>query len=286
MNVAKAALKTDIPMLTDRTFDCLRRLVYQHIGLSWDRSKKELAYTRLRKRLQILNISDFRAYCDYIASDEGASELPKLFDAVTTNHTQFFREPIQLNFVRKTVIPQLQATGGVGGDRKVRVWSAGCSTGEEAYTLAALLLEGLDMDWDMRILASDISSSALQQAKTGRYEGNCTDLLPPGWWSKYFQTIEESDVLFCEARPALREIIQFRYINFFAARYPINTLFDIIFCRNVLIYFNKEDQKKIMCRLRDFLHPGGYLCLGHSETIHDLHMFQKHKFNVFQKIQP
>ncbi|MBF0353004.1 MAG: chemotaxis protein CheR [SAR324 cluster bacterium] len=278
-----ALFPEDIKRPTAEEFEQLRILVFKQIGIQWDTTKVDLAYTRLRRRLLTLGLQSFSQYIDYLK--QNVAEYQQMINAVTTNTTEFFRENHQFDFLIQDFFPAIIENPPAG--RKLRIWSAGCSTGEEAYTLAMLTLENLGSrrmkEWDTRILASDVSTSALQKAEEGFYTEDDVSKLPNLYVEKYFQKGRRHGEIVYRVDDSLRALIQFRIINFLAPEYPVKTLFDLIFCRNVLIYFNKETQGMLTQRFQNMLAPGGYLCLGHSESLQGLQGFIRLKYNIFQK---
>lgn len=272
-----AVLQAGVPMLSDGEFAHLQKLVWTHLGFRWDQGKKHLAYTRLAKRLALLDFRNFGEYCRFLDTPASVSERQALFDAVTTNHTQFFRERPQLDFLSKVLLSRWSRAD------KIRLWSAGCSTGQEPYTLAILLMEAFGSNRDIRILASDINSAALNTAQAGIYHAEELTTVPLALRQKYFRTESGRGTHLFHVLPALQAWIQFRMINFQDHRYPIKVPLDLIFFRNVMIYFSPEVQRTLIKRLRDHLRPGGLLCLGHSETIADMTGFKANRHNIFEK---
>lgn len=272
------------PMISDPAFDFLCQLVHKHLGLQWDQSKKNLAYMRLHSRLTCLGISNFDEYCSFLQSPDGEAELQELFDAVTTNHTQFFREKQQLDYLQQKILAKWQTVPAYPNGRKIRAWSAGCSTGEEPYTLAMIFFETFGSHQDVRILASDISQRVLRHALEGIYGHESIMGIPKELVGKYFKKGNCADDVYYQVNNFIQDIIQFRMINLLDARFPIKVDLDLIFFRNVMIYFDKACQKKIIHRFRDHLRTGGYLCLGHSETILDVEGFSREKYNIYQKL--
>lgn len=236
-------------------------------------AKKTMLEARLQKRLKALAIPSFEKYGDYVFSPEGrASELVHLIDVVTTNKTDFFREPAHFEFLVKTAIPSiLQARGDLSRE-PLKIWSAGCSTGEEPYTLAMVLSEFAESRPDFRaaITASDICTQVLQTAKTAIYPEDRTDPIPLNLKKKYLLRSREKTKALVRIAPRLRSLVSFRRINFMDDDFGIAEKMDIIFCRNVVIYFDKPTQLILMRKFHRQLRPGGYLFIGHSETLSGL----------------
>ncbi len=271
--------------ISDTDFHRLQQVVLGRCGLHLEARKKDLIFMRIRKRLKLTAGSDLRAWCDRVTQPGREADLQELIDEITTQHTKFFRENVQLYYLRQWILPEIQQRARSGAEKKIRVWSAGCSSGEEPYTLAMILLETLGTGWDVRILASDICQKALQKAVNGLYSAAEVADVAPDLRNKYFQAVQDGDQLAFQVKPLLRERIDFRQINFMEPRYPINTMFEIIFCRNVIIYFDATVRDRLLERFADYLQPnGGFLFLGHSEIVAGIPSLQKRKLNVFQKM--
>lgn len=259
--------------LSDREFHRFSSFIYDHAGIKMPPAKKTMLEARLQKRLKANSINSFEEYGDYVFSQEGRSaELIHLIDVVTTNKTDFFREPGHFDFMIKTALPAiLQARGDIVRD-PVRIWSAGCSTGEEPYTLAMVLSEfsAAYPDFRVSITASDICTQVLQTAKTAIYPEERTDPIPLNLKKKYLLRSREKTKSLVRISPQLRSLINFRRINFMDDDFGISEKMDIIFCRNVVIYFDKPTQQKLMRKFHRQLKPGGYLFIGHSETLSGL----------------
>lgn len=250
-------------------------------------AKKTMLEARLQKRLKANAIASFEDYSTYVFSTEGrASELIHLIDVVTTNKTDFFREPGHFDFMVKTALPAILQTRGDLLRDPVRIWSAGCSTGEEPYTLAMVLSEFADSRPDFRaaITASDICTQVLQTARTGIYPEERTDPIPLNLKKKYLTRSRERSRSLVRICPQLRSLVSFRRINFMDDDFGIAEKMDIIFCRNVVIYFDKPTQQTLMRKFHKQLKPGGYLFIGHSETLNGLDVnFKAVASTVYQK---
>ncbi|MEO5350087.1 MAG: hypothetical protein H7836_10630 [Magnetococcus sp. YQC-3] len=271
--------------ISDADFRHLQQVVQASCGLHLEARKKDLVLMRLKRRLNIANPTDLRAWCDGLAQPGREAEMQELIDEITTQHTKFFRESTQLDYLREQILPEIQRQGRAGREKKVRVWSAGCSSGEEPYTLAMILLETLGRGWNIRILASDICQKALHKAVSGLYLAESVADLSPERLEKYFLPEPSSGQPAFRVQPFLQEMIDFRQINFMDARYPINTTFEIIFCRNVIIYFDQAVRERLLARFAEYLQPdNGYLFLGHSELVSEIPTLQKRKLNTFQKM--
>ena len=256
--------------LSDAEFSRLRGLVYKHTGIALSDAKRELVYGRLSKRLRSLGMSSFSEYCGML---EGAhtDELQELTNAITTNLTSFFREKHHFEQLAAEVLPPMQRAAD--NRRRLRVWSAGCSTGEEPYSIAITLREALaaSRDWDVKLLATDIDSKVVATAQAGsyrsdRFKGMSADRVKRWFPSPAGQPDQGV------ASPELKSLITFRQLNLLNP-WPMKGPFDVIFCRNVVIYFDKETQRTLFERMAALQKPGGWLFIGHSENL----------FNVSQR---
>lgn len=255
--------------LTDREFRLFQQLVHREIGIWLPESKKALVVARLSKRLRTLNLQSFGAYYDAIEADP--RERTVMLDSICTNETRFFREPRQFEFLEAEVLPRWREEGEAGlRPKRIRAWSAACSTGEEPYSLAMLLRTHFPADagWSVEVLASDISTKALDAAKEGVWALQRTESIPQAYLRAYMLKGVRSEEGKARAHPNLKSLIQFTHVNLNDSRYPVEGNFDLVFCRNVLIYFDRETKAAVVDRLARHLAPGGILFLGHSETLH------------------
>lgn len=264
-------LASAAPQMTDETFWLLRDFVYEHSGIYFADNKKPQLENRLSLRLRANNLPDFDKYYYLLKYDpQAARELRALFDSVTTNETSFFRSPPQIQAFQEKVLPELMQRHGTGGGKTLRLWSAGCSTGDEPYTMGIVVKEVFNdalKDWDVKIFASDISEKALKSARAALYNEYTLRSVPPEIKRKYF-TQNGSQYTVNEE---IRMLVDLQYLNFNdAARVRLMKGFDVIFCRNVLIYFDDEAKKRFVAQLYDNLNPGGYLFIGHSESLHNI----------------
>jgi chemotaxis protein methyltransferase CheR len=256
--------------LSMKEFDTLSRFIYEKCGIRMPPIKKIMLETRLRKRLRALGIKNFTEYCDFLFSKKGFhDELIHMIDVVTTNKTDFFREDSQFIYLTQTVVPELAELYDTGISRKLKVWSAGCSTGEEPYTLAMILSEIEDQfqKIDFSIFATDISTQVLDKAVLGIYEFDRIKPIPLGLRKKYLLKSKDSSKALVRISSELRRFVSFKRLNFMDDEFGISESFDVIFCRNVIIYFDKQTQAELVPKLCNYLNMGGYLFLGHSETI-------------------
>jgi chemotaxis protein methyltransferase CheR len=249
--------------ITDKEFERLAAFVKRSFGLHLSREKKMLVLGRLGRVLQSLNFDNFTDYLDYVAGDRSGAAAVTLINRLTTNHTFFMREADHFDYFRDKVLPEIMPRLT---DKDLRVWSAGCSTGEEPYTLAMLIDEYLGnarMGWDTTLLATDISERALQQAVKGVYPAESVEPLPKRWRLSYF--VPHGDGGYAVAGRIRQEVV-FRRFNLMDP-FPFRKKFHVIFCRNVMIYFDENTRRQLIRKFCDSLAPGGYLFIGHSETI-------------------
>ena len=256
--------------INDDEFDAFRQLIYRETGISLNNGKRALVCSRLSKRLRALQLDTFLDYYAYLLrNDTDGVELQQMINCITTNKTEFFREPHHFDFLRTTIFPEAQARATHGGTRRLRVWSAGCSMGHEPYSLAITLLEamGAARGWDIRILASDIDTNVLDIASRGVYDLDELQSIPEDLKRKYFLRGTGRWEGTALIRPAVQRLITFRRINLTEDAWPIQTQFDLILCRNVIIYFNQATQQRLFEHFRQHLKTGSHLMLGHSENM-------------------
>ena len=246
--------------LTDEDFGAIATMVRSHAGIVLGDSKRDLVYGRLRRRIRTLGLASFAAYRACLAGEEGAAERVQMINAITTNLTGFFREPHHFAFLEDRLPEAVRRSG-----RRLRVWSAGCSSGEEPYSIAMSLRRAIpDIDnWDARILATDIDTDMVAHAAAGRYAMDRIAAIPPDLRKAYTHRNDDGRM---EMDAALKDLIAFRPLNLLED-WPMQGKFDAIFCRNVVIYFDKPTQRVLFDRYADLLVPGGLLFIGHSETL-------------------
>jgi chemotaxis protein methyltransferase CheR len=257
--------------MSTRDYTRLCDLIYAQAGIRLGSDKKTMLEVRIKRRLKVLDLSSYDQYCDYLFGHQGLKEeLVPLIDVVTTNKTDFFREPGHFNFLVEKALPEL--TSRDGGGRPLLIWSAGCSTGEEPYTLAMVLSEyGLTHPgFRFRILATDISTSVLAKAEMGVYSSDVVSPVPAALKRKYLMGSREPGSSRVRVVPELRRLVEFRRLNFMDDNYGISERADAIFCRNVIIYFDRQTQEKVLRKLSRHLVPRGYMFVGHAETLHDM----------------
>jgi chemotaxis protein methyltransferase CheR len=252
--------------ITPELFRRFQRLVYQDTGIWLGESKTALLCGRLARRLRALELKSLKQYFDLVNRPESAGERVLMIDAITTNETHFFREPRHFDFLRQTAIPRWRTEETSGARRKqIRIWSAACSTGEEPYSLAAVLLSELP-EWDMQVVATDISTKVLEAAEEGVYRIERASTIPADLLRRYFlKGIAAKEGTF-KVAPELRRTVSFARLNL--TRIPGSfPQFDVIFCRNVLIYFDAESKRTTVESMIDHLSPDGLLFIGHSENL-------------------
>jgi chemotaxis protein methyltransferase CheR len=259
--------------MSEKDFRRLGDFIYSECGIKMPDSKKVMLEARLRRRLRVLEMDSFSKYCDYVFSSEGTRrELFNMIDMVTTNKTDFFREPRHFEYLAETVLPELINATGAGVRRKLMIWSAGCSTGEEPYTLAMVLSDFADTrrGFHFMILATDISTRVLEKAMSAIYEEDRVAPVPWEMKKKYLLRSRDKGRGLVRIVPALRETVKFRRLNFMEGDFGMRELLHIIFCRNVIIYFDRPTQERLLNRFCEHLVKGGYVFVGHSETLHGL----------------
>jgi chemotaxis protein methyltransferase CheR len=249
--------------LTGPVFDRFRALVYTKAGIALGSTKKSLLVSRLAKRAKERGCHSFQEYYDAVTHAAGGEEFLQMLDCITTNKTDFFREPVHFTFLRDVVLPSVRT------ERRLSVWSAACSSGEEPYSIAMTITDTIDQAdrWNWRILASDISTRVLAQAKIGRYEMDRVERLPSDALHRHFLKGTGSAKGTVKVKPALTDHIAFRRINLMDEVYPIKTQLDVIFCRNVMIYFDRATQESLLKKFFRYLKVGGHLFVGHSESL-------------------
>lgn len=262
-------------VLNNRDFQKLSSLIHDECGIKMPEAKKIMLESRLKKRLRALEMASFRDYCEYLVSPEGMEhELPEMIDTVTTNKTDFFREPRHFEFLGNIVLPDLIASSGAGARRGLRIWSAGCSTGEEPYTIAMALADARLQKYpglDFNIEATDICARVLASAQKGIYKEERAAPVPPHFKKNYLLRSKDRSRGLVRVAPEIRAMVSFRKLNLMDGDFGFKSPVDIIFCRNVIIYFDKPTQEGLLGRLCKNLLPGGYLFMGHSETLNGLH---------------
>ncbi len=258
------------PELSDSQFQQLSEFIQTNVGIKLPAEKRLMVQSRLTSRLKKLQINNFDDYLNlaFSKTEQGSEEIALMINAITTNLTTFFRENSHFEYLRDSVLPELAANGA----KKVELWSAGCSSGQEPYTLAIVIQEFIRQHpdssiEDFSILATDISSKVLDKAIDAVYPMSEVENLSFDLKKRYFLKSKNTKNPAVRIKPELRQKLIFERLNFMDLSYPKTTMKDVIFCRNVLIYFDKETQESVVKKLLEHLSPGGYLFLGHSETI-------------------
>lgn len=254
--------------LNDAEFETVRRIVYDHCGINFTPEKKELVRSRLSKLVRQYHCESFGEYLERVVNDSTGAAFVEFIDRVSTNLTSFFREKRHFDYLQETLLPRLLEATPPAARFRLRGWSAGCSTGEEPYTLAMTLLESLPgaHQADIKILASDISTRVLEKARDAYYPAERLETVSTTLKQKYFAARREESGPFYLVKPELKKLIIFKQINLMQ-EWPITTELDFIFCRNVLIYFDKPTHQTLIARFHRILKPGGVLFIGHSESL-------------------
>lgn len=253
-------------VLGDREFDQIRKIVYDRTGINLTDAKREMVYSRLSKRLRQLGLNGFREYCTII-QEEASNELGNFINSITTNLTSFFREQHHFDSLKNKLVPGIIKEGRPGNS--IRIWSAGCSTGEEPYSLAITMTEAL-LDypgWSAKILATDLDTAVLEKGRSGIYSAERVSGLPEFVVKKWFSRGAGAKEGMVKVKPELRNMIIFKQLNLME-EWPVKPDVDIIFCRNVVIYFDKPTQARLFDRFANYLRPRGYLFIGHSENLY------------------
>lgn len=251
--------------ITDAEFRDLAKLIYDQFGIHLTDKKKALVRGRLNKVLRAQHLDNFHQYLELVSHDHTGLALVELIDRISTNHTFFFREADHFSFLEETALPALK--GPRGWPTEIRIWCAGCATGEESYTLAMLA-----RDWaarasypgNIKILATDISVTALETAVKGEYNDERVRLVPQALKRRYFHELGPDR---WAIHPELKSMILFKRLNFMDDHFPFRNQFQVIFCRNVMIYFDRETKNSLVHRMTRHLQPGCYYFIGHSETL-------------------
>ena len=255
--------------ISEGDFVRLRRLIYTQSGINLSEDKKTMLELRVKRRLRSLNLHSYAEYCEYLFGHHGQrEEVIHLLDVVTTNKTDFFREPDHFDYLVQKAVPDLMTRMESG--RQLWVWSAGCSTGEEPYTLAMVLNEyaGDHPGFRFKVLATDISNTVLAKAKQGVFSSEVVRPVQSDLQKKYFMRSRDRESDLLRIVPELRRLVEFRRLNFMDADFGLSQKVDAIFCRNVIIYFDRPTQERILQKLTAQLVPGGYVFVGHSESLH------------------
>ena len=260
-------------------------LIYRHSRIKLGSDKQALLSSRLTKRLRSIGLSSFDEYCAVLRSPQSQDEIEELLDLISTNHTRFYREPDHFDYLIAKILPPLIPTL-IARHSPLRVWSAASSSGEEPYTLAIVLSEFLRafpaVDW--QICASDISNRVLTAARQGVYRMDAVEPVPPDLLKRYFQKGFGAQEGKCRVRSELRDKVRYERINLFQHEYPIPLQQHVIFCRNVMIYFDIQSREQAVKRMSHYLAPGGFLIVGHSESLMGInHGLKSIQQGIYQK---
>jgi chemotaxis protein methyltransferase CheR len=281
------------PELTDKEYQTIAAFVHKASGINLMDGKKELVRARLTKRIRQLSMRDFKSYFQHVMADKSGDELVFLLDALATNLTSFWREPQHFDFMAKTFLPELEARRKRpgGGGARLRIWSAACSSGEEPYTIAMVVMEKsryFATGGDFKILATDLSTKVLNIAKRGQYGPESVKTIPPTALRAYLTKVqtEKGGGSIYAVTPELRRAIAFRRFNLMDPL-PFKGPMDLIFCRNVMIYFDRDTIAQLVEKFYNLLEVGGYLFIGHSESLSGLtHRFKYVAPCVYRKTPP
>ena len=272
--------------LSDKDFSKLAAVITRETGIKMPIAKKVMLQSRLKKRLTALGITSFSEYTEHVLSTDGLSaELIHMLDAVSTNKTDFFREPIHFEVMRDLVLPEFAR---LHDGQPFKAWSAGCSSGEEPYNIAMVIDDFLrgGYTFDYQVRGSDISTAVLRTAINGIYTEPRIAPVPKYILHKYFMRSKDKTKKLFKVVPEIRKKVQFSRINFMDDTYKVPERFDVVFCRNVLIYFDRPTQEAVVSKLLNHLKPGGYFFIGHSESLIDMNLPLKGvRPTVFQKIK-
>ena len=272
--------------LSAKEFKFIRELAKARTGIVLADHKHDMVVRRLTKRVRALKLSSFKAYCDFLSGPEADEEMGLMINALTTNLTKFFREDHHFDHLTSVALPRLLKRFRADGTRRLRLWSAGCSSGEEPYSIAMTLRKSLPdlANWDARILATDIDTDMIEKGRKGIYDTRIVDSISATDRKKFVASLGREDDRHQMAQ-SLRSLITFKPLNLLHA-WPMRGPFDIIFCRNVVIYFDKETQGKLFNRYADILRDGSFLYIGHSESLYKVSdRFRLVGQSIYEKVE-
>lgn len=260
--------------LTDKEFHTIREFIKDNYGISLSDEKRSLIYSRLRNTLVEKGFSNFTQYFNYLINDKTGEAAITFINKITTNHTFFMRESDHFNYFRDEVLPYIEANYP---NKDLRLWCAGCSSGEEPYTLQMIIQDYFENKpgWDTHILATDISSNVLQKAVRGVYSNESIATMPNIWRKRYFKKYDNDNSVVVDE---LKSKILFRKLNLMDEKFPFRKTFQVIFCRNVMIYFDNETRDELVSKYYNLTDKNGYLFIGHSESLN--HMTSQYKYIV------
>jgi chemotaxis protein methyltransferase CheR len=249
--------------MTPATYQSIRDIVYQHSGISLGDNKQPLVKARIQKRMRVLGLNTYSEYAEYVKAESSGVELQQLLDAISTNVTSFYRESHHFEFMREVVDEMLQT-----GSTQLRIWSSACSTGEEPYTIAIELLEAVGRRYmDTKILATDISTKVLRECHLAEYDARKVATVPAQLRNRYFSKSKRPNGDVYTVDEKLRQMVHLRQFNLTNFPYAISGPMDFVFCRNVMIYFDRPTRAEIIKEFSRIVRPGGYLFVGHSESL-------------------
>ena len=265
-----AAMDRAVGPVTDKEFSLFQKLIYEKAGIYLAEPKRALIDSRLAKRIRELGLDSFAAYYHHVVDDRDGTELIELLDRISTNETRFLREPRQFEFLETRIIPEWTAKAAAGMRmRRILAWSAGCSTGEEPYSLAMVLRDQFapSAGWDIEILATDLSSRALERARAAIWPIAKAEEIPARYLKRFMLKGIGAQSGKMKPAPEIRAMVRFERVNLNDDVYPVSGRFDLILCRNVLIYFDGPSRLRVIHRLLNHLAPGGYFLVGHAESL-------------------
>jgi chemotaxis protein methyltransferase CheR len=259
-------IKSAMMPMTAEEFSAIRQLIYDRIGINLTEQKKSLLVGRLQKLVRSMGFTNFKQYYDYVVADKSGKALDELSNRISTNHTFFYRENDHFEYFAKVVLPEIKRKHELSGDKDLRIWCAAASSGEEPYTIVITMKEFFKNEysqWNAGLLATDISANALNAAVKGVFTKERVKGVPPNILSKYFKQNGRE----WEISNDLKREVTYRRFNLMNKTFPFKKPFDVIFCRNVMIYFDKETRDTLVKKFYDCTRPGGYLFIGHSESL-------------------
>ncbi len=284
--MAKPATKVREFEWRDQDFEFLANLLYEKTGIVLNEKKKEMMYGRLVRRLRALDIKSFANYCDYLRGSSGNVELGFTLNAITTNTTNFFRENHHFDYLRDKILPPVRKQIDQNPEHHFRIWSAGCSSGQEPYSIAMVMHKVLGKKaQNSKILATDLDSNVLDKGKRGQYEAKlCRETIPRLFLASHTKKVKTAKGDEIVISDDIKKLISFKQLNLLHD-WPMTGTFDAIFCRNVMIYFDKATQKKLVMRYAEYLKPGGILYVGHSESLLSVSdIFKSQGKTIYRKI--
>jgi chemotaxis protein methyltransferase CheR len=284
---ANGGFSTPAP-ITAAEYEFVRKIVYENSRINLGPSKKELVMARLSKRLRALNLGSYAEYLSMLKTPAGRDEMTNLIDSISTNHTYFFREPQHFDFLSQIILPQFCEEDTKKAGKTFKIWSAATSSGEEPYTLSLVLDDYFTTrvkGWNWNILCTDISTRILAKAEEGVFAKDRLGPVRPDWLIRYFDKgVGESEGFF-RIKESIRRNLTFKALNLLAPSYPFRETFQVIFCRNVMIYFDRDTQQELIEKMYPLLEPGGYLIIGHAESLTNIkHSLKLIKPSIYRKV--